>query len=326
MIALEFNLKVELQRSARIMILLDNPALRPVALGLTAIGVLAGVVGTFAVVRRQSLQGDAISHAALPGVALAFMLGGRSPLMIVLGAACTGWLAMTLVKGVTSRSRIPFDTALAGALAVFFGFGLVLMTYLRKLNEILGTREPDNFLEEYLRPHARDAVHHGLEKYLFGQAAFLQDGDVTTIVGLGVAILTLLALFWKQLKLASFDRDFAASLGFPMRGLELLMTSLIVCTVVLGLQFVGVVLMSALLVAPVVAARQWVQRLGPLCILAGVIGGAAGFFGAILGHQRQGLPAGPLVVLAVTAMVVASILFAPQNGLVWGLLRKRVTA
>lgn len=308
------------------MFILDNPTLRPVALGLTAIGLLAGLVGTFAVVRRQSLQGDAISHAALPGVALAFMLGGRSPLMIVLGAACTGWLAMTAVKGITGRSRIPFDTALAGALAVFFGFGLVLMTYLRKLNEILSTRPPDGFLEEWLQPHARDATRHGLEKYLFGQAAFLEDADVTTIVGLGSAILILVTLFWKQLKLASFDRDFAASLGFPMRALELLMTSLIVCTVVLGLQFVGVVLMSALLVAPVVTARQWVDRLGPLCLLAGVFGGAAGFAGAVLGHQRSGLPAGPVVVLSVTALVILSILFAPRLGLVWGLFRKRVSA
>ncbi len=307
------------------MFILDNPTLRPVALGLTAIGALAGLVGTFAVVRRQSLQGDAISHAALPGVALAFMLGGRSPLMIVLGAACTGWLAMTVVKGITGRSRIPFDTALAGALAVFFGFGLVLMTYLRKLNEILSTRPPEGFLEEWLQPHARDATRHGLEKYLFGQAAFLEDADVTTIVSLGSAILILVTLFWKQLKLASFDRDFAASLGFPMRALELLMTSLIVCTVVLGLQFVGVVLMSALLVAPVVAARQWVDRLGPLCLLAGGFGGAAGFAGAVLGHQRSGLPAGPVVVLSVTLLVMLSILFAPRRGLVWGLFRKRVT-
>ena len=308
------------------MLILDNPTLRPVALGLTAIGVLAGLVGTFAVVRRQSLQGDAISHAALPGVALAFMLGGRSPLMIVLGAAGTGWLAMTLVKGITGRSRIPFDTALAGALAVFFGFGLVLMTYLRKLNETLSKREPVDFLERWLQDDARDATKHGLERYLFGQPAFLEDDDVATIVGLGTAILLIVGLFWKQLKLASFDRDFAASLGFPMRFLDLLMTSLIVCTVVLGLQFVGVVLMSALLVAPVVAARQWVDRLGPLSLLAGVFGGIAGFGGAVLGHQRSGLPAGPVVVLAVTVLVVLSILFAPRRGIIWGLLRRRATA
>ena len=120
-------------------------------------------------------------------------------------------------------------------------------------------------------------------------------------------------------------REFAASLGFPMRALDYLMTSLIVFTVVLGLQFVGVVLMSALLVAPVVAARQWVDRLGVLCLLAGIIGGFAGFAGAVIGHQRSGLPAGPVVVLAVTAIVVASILFAPRRGLVWGSKKVRVT-
>lgn len=306
--------------------LLDNPTLRPVALGLTAIGALAGAVGTFAVVRRQSLQGDAISHAALPGVALAFLLGGRSPMAILLGAAFTGWLAMAIVRRIVARSRIPFDTALAGSLSVFFGTGLALLTYLRNFNNKLNARPPVDAFERWLQPHARDATRHGLEKYLFGQAAFLDDADVQTIAALGAGIALVVLLFWKQLKLASFDRDFAASIGMRVRLIDGLLTTLIVASVVLALQFVGVVLMSALLVAPAVAARQWVDRLGPLCVVAGVIGALAGFGGAILGHQQAGLPAGPVVVLLATAAVLVSIMLAPRRGLIWNLVQRRASA
>src|SRR4051812_29514028 len=112
---------------------LDDLTLRTVAFGLAALGAIAGVVGTFAVVRRQSLLGDAISHAAYPGVALAFIYGARSSVMLVIGAAVAGWVAIMLVGGIVKRSRVPFDAALAGAMAVFFGFGLMLMSFLQKL-------------------------------------------------------------------------------------------------------------------------------------------------------------------------------------------------
>jgi len=286
----------------------DDPTARTVAVGLAALGAVAGVLGTFAVVRRQSLIGDAISHAALPGIALAYLFGGRSPAVLVVGAMAAGWLAMNAVGGIVRRSRIPFDTALAGALAVFFGFGLLLMTYMQDR----AARPPANDLERALPALARSP---GLDRYLFGEAAFLRDDQLNAIFLLGGGAVLLAALFWKEFKLLSFDKDFAASLGFPTRALDLLLTTLIVAAVVVGLQAVGVVLMSALLVAPPVAARMWTDRLGRVAALAAVFGATAGVFGEWLsrelGEPRRAVPTGPTVVIVATALVAVSLAIAP---------------
>jgi manganese/zinc/iron transport system permease protein len=286
----------------------DDPTARTVALGLAALGAVAGVLGTFAVVRRQALMGDAISHAAFPGIALAYLLGGRSPEVLVVGATAAGWLAMSLVGGVVRRSRIPFDTALAGALAVFFGLGLLLMTYMQDL----AARPPANAVERAL-PALTSSP--GLDRYLFGEAAFLRGDQLTAIGLLGGGAVLLAVLFWKEFKLLSFDADFAASLGFPAPLLDRLLTTLIVAAVVIGLQAVGVVLMSALLVAPPVAARLWTDRLGRVAALAAAFGAAAGVFGEWLsrelGEPRRAVPTGPTVVIVATALVAVSLAVAP---------------
>lgn len=298
--------------AADLLPLVLDPTVRPVAGGTALLGAVTGAVGTFAVVRRQSLQGDAVSHAALPGVALAYLLGGRSEVVIVLGAAATGWTAMALVGGIVRRSRVPFDAALGGALAVFFGLGLVLMTYLQK--------------------HVAGAATVRPQMYLFGQdAATLRAEDLWPLALLGGPAVLTLGLLWKEFKLLSFDPDFAASVGFPTRGLDLLLTSLIVLAVVLGLQTVGVVLMSALIVAPAAAARQWSDRLGRVTLLAAAVGAASGFVGTMLSHTlsrpRHSVPTGPTIVLVVTAVAVASLLFAPRRGVMWNLrwARPRLT-
>ncbi len=281
-----------------------DPAVRPVALGTAALGAVTGAIGTFAVVRRRSLQGDAVSHAALPGVALAYLLGGRSEVLLVLGAACTGWVAMALVSGIIGRSRVPFDAALGGALAVFFGLGLVLLTYLNKHVPGAATVRPQN--------------------YLFGQdAALMRAADLWPVLGLGGGAVLAVLVLWKEFKLLSFDPDFAASVGLPTRRLDLALTGLVVLAVVLGLQTVGVVLMSALIVAPAAAARQWSDRLGRVAALAALFGAAAGFAGTLLAHalsrEHATVPTGPTIVLAATAVALASLLFAPSRGIVWRL-------
>src|SRR5262245_543297 len=168
---------------------LNTSALRIPAEGTAMLGLVAGAGGSFGVLRRQSRQGDAVAHAALPGVAAAFLLGGRTPLALVLGGAAAGWLAMVLVSLVTRRSRVPFDSALAGTLAVFFGLGLVLFTYIQR-----------NISGASLTP---------LERYLFGQASFIREPDLWVIgVFTGLAVFTLV-VFWKQFKLVSFDPAFA---------------------------------------------------------------------------------------------------------------------
>ncbi|MBX9585304.1 MAG: metal ABC transporter permease [Gemmataceae bacterium] len=283
---------------------LNTSAVRTVALGAAALGATAGAVGAFAVLRRQSLQGDVVSHAALPGLAVAFLLGGRDPAWLVLGGAVSGWLALVLVGAVNRRSRVPLDAALGGALAVFFGLGLALMTYAQR--------------------HVPDASRHPLDRYLFGQAAFLRDADLRVIGGLGLAALALVGLFWKEFKLLSFDPDYAATVGYPVRLLDLLLTTLTVAAVAVGLKAVGVVLMTALLVAPAAAARQWSDRLGRVVLLSGLFGAVAGAGGTVAGHLAgAGVPTGPTIVLAATAAVAVSLLFGPARGLAWGWLRSR---
>jgi manganese/zinc/iron transport system permease protein len=289
--------------------LLNTSALRTVALGAAGLGLVAGAVGAFAVLRRQSLQGDMVSHAALPGVAVVFLLGGESPAALIVGGALAGWVAMLLVGLVSRRSRVPFDAALGGALAVFFGLGLVLMTYIQH--------------------HVPEASRHPLDRYLFGQAALLREPDLRAIGGVGVTALLILAVFWKELKLLSFDPDYAASLGLPVRRLDLVLTTLTVVAVVVGLKAVGVVLMTALLIAPAAAARQWTDRLGRVVLLSGLFGALAGLSGTVLSHLLSGLPGikaiptGPTIVLCATALVVVSLLFGTSRGMVWEFFRSR---
>ncbi len=277
--------------------------IRTVALGAAVLGIVAGALGTFALLRRQSLLGDAMSHAALPGVLLAFMLtGSKAPVVLVLGAAVAGVAATFLLLAITRYSRIKEDAALGIILSVFFGFGLVLLTWLQR------------------NPTAAQA---GLNSFLFGQAATLLTRDVVTMAAFGGGALLLLGLFWKEFKLLSFDRDFGSSLGFPMTFLDLLLTNLLVIGIVIGLQAVGVVLMSALIVAPAAAARQWTDRLSLMLVIASFFGAVAGVSGALISSLGTGLSTGPVVVLVISVIVLASLLFGAGRGLVWSWLQRQ---
>lgn len=282
--------------------LLFNYTLRTVALGAAILGLVSGALGSFAVLRRQSLLGDAISHAALPGVVIAFMLtGSKSPLVLLLGAAAAGLLGTLLMMGITRYTRIKEDSALGIILSVFFGFGLMLLTFLQQ------------------NPQARQA---GLNSFLFGQAATLLMRDVMVMAIFGGTALALMLLFWKQFKLISFDPDFAASLGLPVRLLDVLLTGLLVVAIVIGLQAVGVVLMSAMIVAPAAAARQWTDRLGVMVALAALFGAFAGVAGATISSLGRGLSTGPVVVLVASVIVLVSLFFAANRGLLWVKLRQ----
>jgi manganese/zinc/iron transport system permease protein len=286
--------------------LITNYTLRTVALGAATLGVVGGGLGTYAVLRGQSLLGDAISHAALPGIAVAFLLtGSKAPLVLMLGAAGAGTLAALLILGVTNATRVKYDSALALMLSVFFGIGLVLLTYIQ---------------------HHAGASQAGLDAFLFGQAAALVENDVLTMAGLGGAALLVMLAFWKEFKLLAFDPDFGASLGVPMRTLDVVLTTLLVVAIVIGLQTVGVVLMSAVIIAPAAAARQWTDRLGAMVGLAAAFGAASGVSGAVLSASVANLPTGPTIVLCMGAVVVLSLLGAPNRGLLWQWWRDRRNA
>jgi manganese/zinc/iron transport system permease protein len=274
-----------------------------VAIGAALLGTVSGALGTYAVLRRQSLLGDAISHAALPGIAIAFLLAGsKTPLILVLGAAIAGWLGTLLILSIVRLTRIKYDSALAIVLSTFFGFGLVLHTLIQRTG---------------------NANQAGLDTFLFGQAATILERDVLTIGILGGVALIIMLVFWKELKLLIFDEGFAASIGFPTRALDILLTSLLVIAIVLGLQAVGAVLMSAMLVAPAVAARQWTNRLQLMVFLAACFGALAGVSGTIISSTASRIPTGPTIVLCATAIVGISITLAPNRGLVWDWLRQQ---
>ncbi|MFN2103751.1 MAG: metal ABC transporter permease [Candidatus Promineifilaceae bacterium] len=277
--------------------------LRTVAMGAGILGLVSGALGSFAMLRKQSLMGDAISHAALPGIVLAFMLTrSKASLVLVLGAAIAGWMGMLLVLSVVRYTRVKEDSALGLILSVFFGLGLMLLTFVQ--------RWPD-------------ATQAGLDKFLFGQAAALLQSDVVLMGVLGGLALAIMALFWKEFKLFSFDREYGATLGFPARALDILLTTLLVTAIVIGLQAVGVVLMSAMIVAPAAAARQWTDKLSVMVALAGFFGALAGVSGAVISSTASGFSTGPVIVLSVSVIVLFSLLFAPNRGLVWNWARKR---
>jgi manganese/zinc/iron transport system permease protein len=283
--------------------LLMDPTLRTVTLGSAALGVVSGGIGSFAVLRKQSLLGDVISHAALPGIALAFLFtGSKHPLVLVIGAAMAGWLGTLIVMAVTRTTRIKQDTALGLVLSVFFGFGLVLLTFLQ---------------------HRPDAAQAGLDRYLFGQAAAMLDRDVAIIAGLGLAAYAVALLLWKEIKVLSFDPEFGASVGLPMRVVDVVLTSVLVIAVVVGLQTVGVVLMAAMIVAPGAAARQWTNHLGVMVMLSAAFGAFAGVAGSLLSATGRNLPTGPMIVLCLTAIALLSLVLAPARGLLWTAVRHR---
>ena len=280
-----------------------NYTLIVVGIGSALLGIISGALGTYAVLRRQSLLGDAISHAALPGIALAFLLtGSKTPLILVFGAALAGWVGTLLILSIVKLTRIKYDSALGLVLSTFFGFGLVLHTLIQRNG---------------------NANQAGLDTFLFGQAASLLERDVLTMGILGGIALLIMSLFWKELKLLVFDEGFATSIGLPVRALDILLTSLLTVAIVLGLQAVGAVLMSAMLVAPAVAARQWTDRLGHMVLLAALFGAIAGVSGTLLSSSASRLPTGPTIVLCATLFVGLSFALAPNRGLVWHWVRHR---
>ncbi len=276
--------------------------LRTVALGGALLGIVSGVLGCFAVLRRQSLLGDALSHAALPGVALAFLFFGRDLGLLLVGAGVTSWLGVFFIRLVTNTTRIKQDAAMGIVLAAWFAAGIALLVYIQA------------------RP---DASQAGLDTFIFGQAAAIVERDVRLIAVVGALSFIVLALFWKEFKLITFDAEFAGANGFRVNILSMALSTLIVVAIVLGLQLAGVILMVGMLIASGIAARQWTNQLGQMVILSAVFGAFAGGAGAIISAVDADIPTGPLIVVVAFLLVALSLGFAPGRGLVWTLLRRR---
>ena len=275
---------------------------RVVALGGSLLGALSGAVGCFAVLRRESLLGDALSHAALPGVAIGFLLAGRQLGALLVGAGIASWLGLRLVAAILRSTRIKQDAALGIVLVSFFAAGIALLTTIQSLP---------------------DASRAGLDSFIFGQAAAIIESDIALLGGIGLLVMVLLALFWKEFKLLTFDADFARADGLRSGLLDVLLSTLVVITIVLGLQLAGVILMVGLLIAPAIAARQWTHSLEQMVLLAAALGAFAGGSGAVISALDSDIPTGPMIIVVAFALVLLSITLAPGRGLLWNQLRQR---
>ena len=279
------------------MTILQSYTTQMVLLGTALLGLASGIAGTFAVLRKESLIGDGLSHAALPGVVIAFLLTGIKDIeVLIIGAALSSITAAWLITITVENSKIKFDGALATILSAFFGLGMVLLTYLQSLN---------------------NAGQAGLSKFIFGQAATILARDVYITSAAALIIIVLTALFWKELKLISFDVEYAKTLQIPVTFTLILYRSLLIMTIIIGIQSVGAILISSLLIAPAVGARQWTNKLGTMCILAGFFGMVSAIGGTIWSTTVQKLPTGPAIIVILSVIVLLSLIFAPNRGILW---------
>ena len=279
------------------MTILQSYTTQMVLLGTALLGLASGIAGTFAVLRKESLIGDGLSHAALPGVVIAFLLTGIKDIeVLITGAALSSITAAWLITITVENSKIKFDGALATILSAFFGLGMVLLTYLQSLN---------------------NAGQAGLSKFIFGQAATILARDVYITSAAALIIIVLTALFWKELKLISFDVEYAKTLQIPVTFTLILYRSLLIMTIIIGIQSVGAILISSLLIAPAVGARQWTNKLGTMCILAGLFGMVSAMGGTIWSTTVQKLPTGPAIIVILSVIVLLSLIFAPNRGILW---------
>jgi len=275
--------------------------LRTITLGTAILGAVCGMLGSFAVLRKQSLLGDAISHAALPGIAIAFLItGAKDTNTLLIGALISGLIGTFWIRSIVTKTHLKSDTALGLILSLFFGFGMLLLTFIQK------------------QPNANQA---GLDKYLFGQAATLIESDVWMMAIVTGICLIVMLVFWKEFKILLFDADYTKTLGFNTKFIDILITSFIVLAIVLGLQTVGVVLMSAMLLAPAAAARQWTNSLSVMVFLAAVFGAFSGVFGTAISASQNNLSTGPVIVLVASVFVIFSFVFSPSRGLLFKQIR-----
>jgi len=279
----------------RIWSMLSDPNMQWIFLGCTLLGLSSGVIGCFSYLRKQSLMGDTLAHAALPGICIAFMLTGvKSIGLFLIGAGIAGIIATFGIGYITRNSKLKQDAAMGIVLSGFFGLGIVLLTLIQ---------------------HGSYGNQAGLDKFLFGQAASMIASDVITMTVVCVSLITVCTLLFKQFKIISFDPGFARGIGYPVAFLEQLLMLLIVVAVVAGIQAVGVVLVAALLITPAVSARYWTDRLGLMVVLSGIFGAVSGAAGTWISASVSNLPTGPVTVLAATLLFCISILFGPQRGL-----------
>lgn len=260
---------------------------------IVLLGVTTGLLGTFVFLKGESLIGDAISHASLPGIMLAFLiLQTKNPYFLLVGGSISGSIGIILMKTITSYTRLKNDAALGIVLSLFFGLGLVLMTIIQKM------------------PLANQSI---LNKFLFGNITIVLRDDLYAMMILSIIVLVGILLFWKEITLSIFDPVHAHSVGFSLRRIDIMFTMLLVGTIVLGIQSVGIILMSSMLIAPAAAARQWTNRLYVMALLSICFATSASIAGVLLSVFVSSLPTGPAIVIVLSCIVFVSLMLTSKT-------------
>ena len=279
-----------------------------VAIGAALLGFAAGAGGSFLFLRKRALISDAVAHATLPGVGLAFIAmvsfggDGRSLLGLLAGSAITAWLGLLAVEWMVRRTRLSEDAAIGAILSAFFGLGVVLLTIIQSMSQ------------------GRQA---GLEGFLLGSTAGMLFQDAVLIAGGGAGVVALIWLLRRPMTMVAFDPGFAAARGVDVRRVDLAMMGLVLAVTVIGLKLVGLILIVALLIIPPVTARFWSERAEAVVWTAGIIGAASGYVGAALSASAPSLPTGPIIVLISAGLFALSLLFAPARGVLASVLARR---
>ncbi len=274
----------------------SDPNVRYVVIGNVLLSASAAMVGVFILLQKKALVGDAVSHAVLPGICAAFLFSGSKNIAFMLvGAFVTGWLALVAIDYITAKSKIKKDAAIGLVLSVFFGAGMVMMTYIQQ---------------------SGNAAQSGLDHFIFGKAATLIGSDLLVFSVLATVLLIVVGVFFKSFALVAFDRPYAQALGYPVRKLDLLLTSLTVLAVITGITAVGVVLMAAMLITPAAAARFWTDNIRRMVGIAVAFGMFAGLAGAYISYSAPSMPTGPWMVVVSSAIAFFSFFFAPRKGIV----------
>lgn len=265
-----------------------------VVLGSVLLGMLSGALGSFVVLRKESLIGDGIAHSALPGVILFFMLfDTKNTEILLLGGLLSSLIGCYLILYIVKNSKIKFDSGLAIILSVFFGAGMVLLTIVQKY------------------PNANQA---GIDRFIYGASCGILKRDIYVILFVSFILFSIMIAYWKEFKLISFDPQFAKTLYIKVDILEKILMSLIIVAVMVGLQIVGVILMSSLLIGPCVSARRWKNSLERVVVLSGIFGALGAITGTVFSTIFSDLPTGPMIVVSISGICIFSIIFGPNGG------------
>jgi len=270
-----------------------------VIVGTTLLGLAAGLIGAFALLRKRSLTADALSHATLPGICIAFLaapslgLASRSMPVLMVGAAITGIIGVACIHLLITKTRLREDASIGIVLSVFFGIGIVLLSV--------------------IQTNASGSAA-GLNHFIYGQTAAMTRSDTITMGAIGVFSALVALLLLKELSLVCFNDSFARAMGIPAWLMDAVILGLIVLVTVSGLQAVGLILIVAMLIIPAASARFWTERLWKLILLSALIGGISGYAGSAVSALLPRKPAGSVIVLTAGALFAISMFLAPARG------------